>query len=309
MSSNPMVEFAAGLADAAEHAGRGVVLVNGRRRFPASGVILEPGVVLTADHVLERDDEITIQLPDGETVSASVAGRDSATDLAVLKLEAETGDAVPQADGPVRVAELVLALGRPASSGIQASLGIVTAVRGILRAGGRGRRGRAGRWVMSQDPFIYTDAVPYPGFSGGPLINAAGEMIGLNTSGLLRGTSLAVPTARALATGAALLEHGSVRRGYLGIRSQHTPLDEKQQAALGRAQDAGLLLVWIEAGSPADTGGLIVGDILTAAGEVEVDDHASLQEALGADTAGQSLDIEVLRGGERRKLAVTVGSR
>ena len=309
MSSNPMIEFSTGLADAAERAGRGVVLVNGRRRFPASGVILQPGVVLTADHVLERDEEITVQLPDGDTVSASIAGRDSATDLAVLRLETDAGEPIQRSDRQGRVAELVLALGRPASSGIQASLGIVTAVRGILRSGGRGRRGRAGRWMMTQDPFIYTDAIPYPGFSGGPLINTAGEMIGLNTSGLVRGTSLAIPSGRALATGAALLEHGSVRRGYLGIRSQHTPLDEKQQAALGREQDAGLLLVWIEAGSPADAGGLIVGDILTAAGEGEIDDHASLQEALGTDTVGQSLEIEVLRGGERRMLVVTVGSR
>jgi S1-C subfamily serine protease len=106
-----------------------------------------------------------------------------------------------------------------------------------------------------------------------------------------------------------LAEHGSVRRGYLGVRSQHTPLDENQQAALSREQDAGLLIVWIEEGSPAAQAGVIVGDILVGLNGEIVDDHESLQDNLSGALVEQKIEAEVLRGGVRATLAVTIGSR
>jgi S1-C subfamily serine protease len=296
-----------GLADAVERAGPGVALVSGRRRFPASGIVFRSGLVLTADHVVEREDGITVQLAGGAEFEATIAGRDPGSDLALLKLETEIGDAITPAAAEARVGELVLALGRPSASGIQASLGVVSAVRGFVRVSGRRRRRRHS--TVSGESFIHTDAIPYPGFSGGPLINAAGEVLGLNTSGLVHGTSLAIPISRALDLAAMLAEHGSVRRGYLGVRSQHTPLDEKQQEALGREQEAGLLIVWIEEASPAGKAGIIVGDILVGLNGEIVDDHESLQDNLTGELVELAVEVEVLRGGAPARLSVTIGSR
>jgi S1-C subfamily serine protease len=300
-------DLSRGLADAVETAGSGVVLVNGRRRFPASGLVYRSGFVLTADHVVEREEGITVLLADGTEIEAAIAGRDPGSDLALLKVASETGDPIRPAGSEARVGEIVLALGRPSPSGIQASLGVVSAMRGIARVSGR--HGRRRRWTMSGEMYIHTDAIPYPGFSGGPLINASGEVLGLNTSGLVQGTSLATPIQRAFDLAGMLAEHGSVRRGYLGIRSQLTPLDEKQRAALGREQEAGLLLVWIEEGSPASAGGLIVGDILVGLNGEPVDDHESLQDSLTGELVDTAVEVEVLRGGTAARMTVTVGSR
>jgi S1-C subfamily serine protease len=172
-----------------------------------------------------------------------------------------------------------------------------------------GRRRHRHRVSVSGETYIHTDATPYPGFSGGPLVNSAGEVLGLNTSGLVHGTSLAIPITRALDLAGMLAEHGSVRRGYLGIRSQLTPLDQKQREALGWDQDAGLLIVWIEEDSPAGTGGIIVGDILVGLNGEIVDDHEALQDNLTGDLVDQDVEAEVLRGGSPAKVSVKVGSR
>ncbi|HUF39080.1 MAG TPA: trypsin-like peptidase domain-containing protein [Anaerolineales bacterium] len=295
-----------GFADAVESAGPGVALVNGRRRFPASGLVISPGQVLTADHVVEREEDITVRLADGRELAASIAGRDPGSDLALLKLETEAGESIRPGEAQARVGELVLALGRPSPAGVQASLGVVSAVRGAVRVHG-GRR-RRWKWSMTNELFIHTDAIPYPGFSGGPLINSAGEVLGLNTSGLAHGMSLAIPIARALELAVMLAEHGSVRRGYLGIRSQNTPLDEKQQAALGREQEAGLLIVWVEEGSPAGQAGLIVGDILVGLDGEPVDDHGSLQDGLSGDLVDRAVQVDLLRGGTLTAAAVKIGA-
>lgn len=294
------------LADAVEAAAPGVVLVNGRRRFPASGLAIQPGLVLTADHVVEREEGITVQLAGGAEIEAAIAGRDPGSDLALLKLSSEAAVSIRPAAAEARVGELVLALGRPSPAGIQASLGVVSAVRGVARISGRRHRRKVS---MSGETYIHTDAIPYPGFSGGPLIDASGEVLGLNTSGLVSGASLAIPIRRALDLAAMLAEHGSVRRGYLGIRSQQIGLDAKQQAALGREQEAGLLIVWVEEGSPAGAGGLIVGDILVGLNGEPVDDHESLQDGLTGDLVERAVEVEILRGGARTTAPVTIGSR
>lgn len=306
-SNHPAWVLSQSLADAAERAGTSTVLVNGRGRFPASGFFYQSDLVLTADHVLERDEEITVVLPDGRELPAALAGRDPGSDLALLRVADAGGSPAVPAGSAARVGELVLALGRPGLSGFQASLGIVSAVQRAARTGRR-RRGRSGE-NPAQDTIIYTDAVPYPGFSGGPLVNAAGEVLGLNTSGLVQGVSVAVPVARALQIAAVLAEHGGVRRGYLGVRSQLVPLDSTLQERLGREQDAGLLLVWVEPDSPAAQGGLIVGDLLTAIAGQPTADHEALQIALAGDVVGTAVEIELLRGGQKTTTLVTIGVR
>lgn len=316
---NPLLALSNSMADAVERAGAVTVLVNARRRLPASGIVYAPQLILTADHVIETDDEIKIGFADGAEAAATLAGRDPGSDLALLRLASPVPHAATPAVAPPRVGQIALALGRPSPSGIQASLGIVSAVGSAVRVVAEGnhaghghgpgffRRRAGGRQVVEQ--FIRTDAIPYPGFSGGPLIDAAGQVIGLNTSGLLRGMSIAIPVSRAWQIAESLEKHGSVQRGYLGIRSQPVPLTADLQAALGREQASGLLLIWVEEDSPAAKGGLLVGDTLVGLSGEPVTDPEELQFVLASGAVGAPVAVEVLRGGQPLTLTVTVGAR
>ena len=216
-------------------------MVNGRRRLPASGIAFASDLILTANHVLEREEDIPVILPDGSEFSSRLAGRDPGSDLAVLRLEKSVAALAIPASEEAHVGQIVLALGRPSPNGIQASLGVVSAIGGPVRTGRGGLLER----------YIRTDAIPYPGFSGGPLVDSSGKVLGMNTSGLSRGASLVVPAGLAWQLAESLAKHGSVRRGYLGVRSQPVEVSAAQQEALGRQQEGGLLLVSVEKRSPA----------------------------------------------------------
>lgn len=282
------------LSAAVEAAGASVVSVAARRRIPASGVVIRPGIVLTASHVVQED-EIRVTLPDGQELAAELLGRDPGSDLAVLKLAEETGQ--PAQTAAAQVGQLALALGRPGSS-VQASLGIVSAAGGPvpLRRGG----------VLQA--YLRTDAVPYPGFSGGPLVDVEGRVLGINTSGLGWGAGLTIPAEQAWQIAASIEEHGGIKRGFLGLRSQLVELSTEARKALGREQAAGLLVINVEDESPAAAAGLIVGDVLTGLGGQPVEDHDDLMLHLN-QTAGQASTLDVLRGGQPQSLPVTVGEQ
>jgi S1-C subfamily serine protease len=299
---NPSQALAAlsdAMAAAVEKAAAATVMVAARRRMPASGILYSPNLVLTADHVVEQDDDIPVTLPGGSQLRAVLAGRDPGSDLALLKLEGDAGIAAEAAPGEARVGQLVLALGRPSPGSIQASLGIVSVVGGPLRTGRGGLLER----------YLTTDAIPYPGFSGGPLIDAGGRVLGVNTSGLARGASLAIPASLAWATAASLDKHGHIRRGYLGLRTQPVELPANARAALQRQQVSGLLVVGIEPGSPAEQAGLIVGDILTGLAGSPVSDHDDLLGRLASMPVGDPAQVELLRGGQLQFITVTIGER
>jgi S1-C subfamily serine protease len=287
------------MADAVEKAGAATVLVDARRRLPASGIAYDPNFVLTADHVVEREDDIGIMLPDGRRLSATVAGRDPGSDLALLRLDGANMAAAEQAPQAARIGQFVLALGRPDEEGIQASLGVVSAVGGPVRTWRGG--------LLEQ--YIRTDTIAYPGFSGGPLIDTAGRVLGLNTSGLARGTPLTIPTALAWQVAGTLAQHGHIRRGYLGVRSQPVSLPAAQQQALGREQTTGLLLVGIEEDSPASQAGLLVGDILVGLAGQAVSDPDELLARLAGVVVDQPAPVEVIRGGRPETITVTIGER
>jgi S1-C subfamily serine protease len=301
MTANPSADVLAALstqlADAVDRARRAIVTVNGRQRQAATGIVVAAGQVLTADHVLEREEDLTIQTDDGRTLAAQFAGRDSAADLALLRVADLNLDPIARAAGPARVGQILLALGRPSPAGPMASLGIVSAVGGPLRTPRGG--------VVEQ--VIQTDATPYPGFSGGPLIDPSGAAIGLMTTGLIGGVALAVPSEIAWRIAGALAQHGSVRRGFLGISSQPVSIPEGQRA--GRSQEAGLLIVKVEPGSPAAQGGLILGDILVALDGQAVSDTGDLQALLSGDRVGRPVPVDVIRGGQLATLTITVGQR
>lgn len=290
-----LTDFSNALASAVEKGGASTVVVDARKRYPASGIAYAEDLVLTADHVVTRDEDIKVLLPDGKSLTATIAGRDPGSDLALLRL-AEKALTPAKTSSDVKVGQLVLALGRPNSAGMQASWGIVTAIAGPART----HRGGL------LDEYISTETTPYPGFSGGPLVNTEGEVLGLNTSGLTRGSSLTIPVKVAWRIADALAKHGSVKRGYLGVRTQPVEIPE---AALKREQSTGLLVVWLEENGPAQKGGLFVGDTLVAVGGQSVSDPDDLFSALNSDTVGKPIAVEVLRGGKPETVNVTVGER
>jgi S1-C subfamily serine protease len=292
--TNLLVELSNALADAANQAGESTVLVNARRRLPASGVAFSEDLILTANHVVERDDDINISLPDGTEIPVTVAGRDRGSDLALLKLERAAAVPAEMAKAPARIGQIVLALGRPSTDGIQASLGTVSAITGPLRT----RHGGA------IERFIRTDSIPYPGFSGGPLVAPDGMVLGINTSGLTRGSAITIPADIASKTAETLAEHGHIRRGFLGIRSQlvEIPSEEGEQTT-------GLLVVGVEKGSPAAKGGLLVGDILVGVSGTTVSHHDELFALLTGEVVGKSTPIDVIRGGQPQTVTVVVGER
>lgn len=297
--SNPFTALSEAMVAAVDKAGSATVAVNARRRLPASGVLYTGHLVLTADHVIEREDDISVTLPDGNTVPVSIAGRDPSSDLALLRLGTPVESVAEKAAVPAKVGQLVLALGRPGSDGIQASLGVISAIGGPVRTGRGG--------LLEQ--YLRTDAIPYPGFSGGPLVDAAGRVVGINTSGLARGASLAIPAALAWGLAETLEKHGHIRRGYLGVRSQPVSIPAAQQSSLGREQSSGLLLVGVESGSPAEAGGLLVGDIIVSIDGKPVNDPDELVASLAGPVVGVPTPVEVLRGGRPETLGVTIGER
>lgn len=296
--ANPLTDFSNGLSAAVEKGGASTILVDARKRYPASGIAYADDLVLTADHVVTREDNIKVLLPDGKSLSATIAGRDPGSDLALLRL-AEKALSPAKTSDSVKVGQLVLALGRPSSAGMQASWGIVTAISGPTRTFRGGML----------DEYVQTETTPYPGFSGGPLVNTEGEVLGLNTSGLTRGSSLTIPVKVAWRIAEALATHGTVKRGYLGVRTQPVDVPEAARTALQREQSHGLLVLWLEEGGPAEKAGLLVGDILVAVSGQAVGDADDLFAALSSDTVGKSIAVEVLRGGRPETVSVTVGER
>ena len=293
-----LTDFSEGLTAAVENAGASTILVDARKRYPASGIAYAEDLVLTADHVVTREDDIKVILPDGTSLAATIAGRDPGSDLAVLRLAEKVLTPAKTSDD-VNVGQLVLALGRPGSDGMQASWGIVTSISGPARTSRGGML----------DVYIRSETTPYPGFSGGPLVNTEGEVLGLNTSGLTRGSSLTIPVKVAWRVADALAKHGSVKRGYLGVRTQPVEIPEAARKALNREQAHGLLISWLEEGGPAEKSGLLIGDILVAVSGQPVGDPDDLFSALNTDTVGKSIAVEVLRGGRPETVSVMVGER
>ena len=289
------------LAGAVERAGGSVVTVNGRRRGPASGIIWSAdGVVVTADHVVERDEDLSVTLADGKSVAASLVGRDPTSDVAVLRVTGATASAAQLATGGVaKVGSLALALGRSSSGAIQASFGIVSASGGPLRTA------RGGTLAS----YLRADLTLYPGFSGGPLVDAQGQVIGMNSSRIVPGHELAIPVSVLGGIVQTLLTQGRIRRAYLGVSSQPVELPAALKQKLGASQESGLIVVGVESDSPAERSGLVIGDVLINLAGQPIATGEDLQAALAANVVGQSVPLVIARGGEAKTLSVTPGER
>ena len=286
------------LAGAVERAARSTVAIHARRRIPSSGTAWRPGVIVAASHTIAREDEISLTLPDGRTAPATLAGRDETTDLAVLRTEAALTP-VERADaGALRVGNLVLAVGRPGQS-VTASLGVLSAV------GAEWRTWQGGRI----DRFLRLDLSIYDGFSGGPLVEAGGRALGLNTSGLARGMALTIPGSTVDHVADLILSGGRLTRGYLGLASQPVRLPEGLRQGLNLGSDFGLVIVNVEPDGPADRAGVLLGDILVALDGAPVSEPADVLAALGPDRVGRPIAARLLRAGQPTEVTITVGSR
>jgi S1-C subfamily serine protease len=271
------------------------VRIDARRGRPATGIIWADNLVLTADHVLEQEDAIQVT-GSATAVKASIAGRDPGTDLALLRTEGLNG--VPASRGratDLRTGHLVIAAGRPGD--LQVTVGIVSGLSGSFRS-----------WRGGQvEPLIQTTAELLPGFSGGPLVDAEGRVIGINSWNFGRGVSRAVPVETAERVAESLRAHGRIRRAYLGLGAQPVRLSQALAAQLG--QESGLLVVTVGAGGPAHQAGLLQGDTIVSVDGDPVRDLDALFGKLGALEVGSTHRLGVVRAGERKDVAITVGER
>ena len=298
-SSSTLSELSSQLASAVETAAKSIVSIHARRRIPSSGIVWRDGVVISASHTVRRDDEIPLTLPDGNSTVAKVAGRDSATDLIALRLEGTKSYVAPRADiSSLRVGSLVLAVGRPGPN-VSASFGIVSAV-------GEGWRTWQGARI---DRVLRLDLAVYDGFSGGPLVDPSGAVLGLNNSALARGTPLALPAAAVDRVLDELLERGHVRRPFIGVAVQPVALSAsvvKQHSLNG---DTGLLIVSIADGSPAEKAGMLLGDVLLEANGNELSGPDDLLDALSGVSKDGAVTLKFLRGGGLKTASITPADR
>lgn len=288
------------LAAAVERAGEWTVRVNARRRMAASGIIWsDDGLIVTANHVVESDDSITIGLPDGRNLDAKLLGRDPGSDIALLQVQATGLTVPPRVSTAPKVGALALAVARPGPSGPMASFGVIS-VTGLT-------------WRTQQgstfEGFLRADVAMLPGFSGGALIDPAGLLIGLNSSTLARGSGLTIPNDAIDKVVTSLRAHGKVRRGFLGVGAQAVKIPTGLANAAGVDQDAGLVIVNVEPGGPADQYGLLLGDVIVALNGEPVSSVEGLQDRLSGDWVGRAIPITIIRGGRLEQTQVTVGER
>ena len=285
------------LAGIVERVAPSVVRVDDGSRLTATGILWEAdGVIVTTSHGVERDEELAIERADGTRQAATLVGRDQDTDLAVLRIPA-TGLPAAQRAAPddAQVGHLVLALGRPGNGGLQATIGIVSA-RQDSQTGGE------------PEYILNTDAVLYPGFSGGPLVDMNGQVVGIVNRMFGHGTGVALGTPLVARVAQALLTQGRVSRGYLGIRTQSVALPAALRQAGSAAQERALLIVQVETGSPAEQGGLLLGDTLLGVDGQVIQDGEDLRRRLRSLPAGRSVTLQIVRGGAPSDLTVTLGA-
>jgi S1-C subfamily serine protease len=289
------IDWSEELAKAVEAAGPGVLRL-ARHRYPGTATVWDAkeGLVVTTSHAVAHDDSARLTLPGGQEREAQVVGRDPGTDLALLRTDPSDLVSIGfrEADG-LKVGHAALALGRPGQS-VRASFRIV----GVLGADVRTP------WGGRLERYVETDRGFPRGFSGGPLIDLEGRVIGINTSALFRGADLTVPTVTVRRVVGELIAHGAVKRGYLGVAVQRVRLPDDIAAAAG--QKTGALVVGVDDGSPAARSGLVLGDVLVA-----LDGHAiagpdDLRELLN-DRRGVDVDARIVRVGKLETIRLSVG--
>jgi S1-C subfamily serine protease len=288
-----VMDLSNALAGAVEGAARSMVTVHGRPRTPSTGVHWRAGLIVTASHTIESDRDVGILAPDGHALRAQLAGRDPGLDIAVLRAEASdlpVADVAGQDD--LRVGHLVLALG----AGPRASAGIVSALD--LR-GGR----------APGSDMVAVDLTMYPGFSGGPLVDVTGRVVGITTSGASRHLQAAVRARAVTRLMEQVLTRGTIPRAYLGVGTQPVELSEALRARLSLSQSTALIVVSVRPDSPAAIAGIMLGDLIVSIAGHAIAQPDDLVDVLRPDRVGSTVVVSLVRGGEPRDVQVTVGER
>jgi S1-C subfamily serine protease len=301
---NPLQAWSDRIADLVEAIGRHVVAVHVGRHETVTGVIWRAGTVVTVAHALPRSTDISLSLPGGASAKAQLAGADGSTDLAVLRIDDDKLEPVTQVDdASVRTGNWVVAVARGGHGDVAVDHGL------IGRVGSSWQTWRGGRI----DRLIRLDGGLGAGFSGAPIADARGRVIGIGTSALARGYGIVIPATTISRVSEELLAKGRIARGYLGIGTQPVALASPPLAELARKMNLdpaqGLLISSIAEGGPAEKAGWLIGDILLELGGQKVSDLDTLQAALGGDHVGKQLPAAVARGGVLVESAVTVGER
>jgi len=293
-------EFAA----AAELGGGGVVAVHARRWMPTSGIEWKKGVIVTANHGVRRDEDIKVLLPKGQVVAAKLAGRDPSTDLAVLRID--SNDTEGKSPRPkfgdsttLKLGHLVLALARTRRGDLVASSGMIGGISGEWKSWRGGRL----------DQHIRLDLALYPGFSGGPLLNAKGEVVGMNTQGLARGRAVTIPVATVDRVVNELLEKGHITRPYLGIAMQPVALPDNVRSQLPAEVHMGLVIMHVESGGPADKAGVLLGDVIVEVAGKPVEHIDAIQDLISTAKIGETVATRLLRAGQIKAVSITLGEK
>jgi S1-C subfamily serine protease len=273
-----------------------VVRVEGRRNRPGSGVVWSPNRIVTVARAVFRDDDVTVGI-EGVEHKARIKGIDVNTDLALLEIDAALTPA-PLDDGEnVRVGQPVALLARPGET-VRATAGIVS-----VRGNKPWRSPRGGEI----NRYLEADAAHQSGFSGGPLVSLDGKVLGITTTGLLRGTSLTIPVPTVRRVVGQLESFGQVRRSYLGLSMQPVKLPDDVQKATG--EEIGLLVVGIEKGGPGDKAGVVYGDTILHLGDDTVRSLEDLYAYLRQDHVDQTIPVKLYRQGKVETLQLTLGAR
>ncbi|MBD2775666.1 S1C family serine protease [Iningainema tapete] len=295
-----LLDLSNNLAETVEQVGSAVVAVNTGKRFSPSGIHWRNGIIVTSDESLRRHEEITVTLAEQRTVPVTLLGRDSSTDVAVFRLQDVEIPAPKIGDAQtLKVGNLVLGLARSSEGDIRAAMGAVSVVSGAWRSMSGG----------NIDQFIRPDITLYPGFAGGPLVDAAGYIVGMNTSGR-RGTALTIPAATVNRVVDQILAKGRIARGYLGLGMQPVRLPENLKTALNLTSASGVIVVNVEVNGPADNAGVLIGDVLVELDGTCVNDTGDVLGLLNSsDRVGKTIQAKVIRGGALVELGITISER
>ena len=288
------------LAHVVEQVSPSVVAVNARRHLSSSGVYWRDGIIVTAAHTIRRTDEISVILANSQSVVTTLAGVDPSTDLAVLKIDnPELSPPLFGDTSQLKVGHVVLAVGRGAQRGLNATLGIV----GVLSGSWRTWRGGL------IDQFIGLDLVLHPGAAGGPLTDSHGRVLGINTLGLSRSMALTIPVSTVNRVVTHLLEKGHMGLGYLGLGMRPIPLPENLKSTLNLSADSGLIVVTVEPDGPGSKAGVLFGDVIVALEGTAVSNIRDLQAFLEPESVGKTIPVSIIRGGKPIEINVTIGER
>ncbi len=299
---NSLLAFSRSLAKAVGRVNPAIVAIEARPRVATSGVVWRDGVIVSTNHTVQRDEEITVQLADGRRLPANLVGRDPSTDLAVLRVEADQtlgiDPVTTTAHNELEVGNLTVAVGR-IHRGVTASFGIVSALSDKWRS-----------WRGGEiDRLIRPDVSVFIGFSGGALIDVEGRVIGINTTGLARGAGLTIPASTVNHVVDTLLEHGRIARPYLGVTMQPVTLPAELRSKLNLPNETALVMLSVEAESPAGHAEITLGDVLVTLEGEPVADTDDVQTVLNRSQIGQAIRASILRGGELRDVTLTLAER